>query len=95
MVSNSVKTIFRRYAKTYEDHAMLKLAYIDLQDYLNTLQDKHKELEKQLKEVEQTLEENPNSKKIRQNILKLNNNLIVMNVKSNRLKKKLMKKDKY
>ena len=43
MVSNSVKTIFRRYAKTYEDHAMLKLAYIDLQDYLNTLQDKHKE----------------------------------------------------
>ena len=29
---------------------MLKLAYIDLQDYLNTLQDKHKELEKQLKE---------------------------------------------
>ena len=42
---------------------MLKLAYIDLQDYLNTLQDKHKELEKQLKEVEQTLEENPNSKK--------------------------------
>lgn len=38
--------------KTYEDHAMLKLAYIDLQDYLNTLQEKHDNLEKQLKEVE-------------------------------------------
>ena len=66
---------------------MLKLAYIDLQDYLNTLQDKHKELEKATKEVEQTLEENLILRKIRQNILKLNNNLIVMNVKSNRLKK--------
>ena len=42
---------------------MLKLAYIDLQDYLNTLQEKHDNLEKQLKEVEKTLEENPNSKK--------------------------------
>lgn len=52
MVSNSVKTLLRRYAKTYEDHAMLKLAYIDLQDYLNTLQEKHDNLEKQLKEVE-------------------------------------------
>ena len=31
---------------------MLKLAYIDLQDYLNTLQEKHDNLEKQLKEVE-------------------------------------------
>ena len=45
MVSNSVKTLLRRYAKTYEDHAMLKLAYIDLQDYLNTLQEKHDNLE--------------------------------------------------
>lgn len=63
MVSNSVKTLLRRYAKTYEDHAMLKLAYIDLQDYLNTLQEKHDNLEKQLKEVEKTLEENPNLRK--------------------------------
>lgn len=49
--------------KTYEDHAMLKLAYIDLQDYLDTLQTKHQNLNQQLKDVEKTLEENPNSKK--------------------------------
>lgn len=57
------KPYFEDMQKTYEDHAMLKLAYIDLQDYLNTLQEKHDNLEKQLKEVEKTLEENPNSKK--------------------------------
>lgn len=38
--------------KTYEDHAMLKLAYIDLQDYLDTLQTKHQNLNQQLKDVE-------------------------------------------
>ena len=38
MVSNSVKNLTSKICKTYEDH-MLKLAYIDLQDYLNTLQE--------------------------------------------------------
>lgn len=54
---------FGEMQKTYEDHAMLKLAYIDLQDYLDTLQTKHQNLNQQLKDVEKTLEENPNSKK--------------------------------
>ncbi len=54
---------FAEMQKTYEDHAMLKLAYIDLQDYLDTLQTKHQNLNQQLKDVEKTLEENPNSKK--------------------------------
>ncbi len=31
---------------------MLKLAYIDLQDYLDTLQTKHQNLNQQLKDVE-------------------------------------------
>lgn len=48
---------------------MLKLAYIDLQDYLNTLQEKHDNLEKQLK-VEKTLEENQILRKIKLNTRK-------------------------
>ena len=42
---------------------MLKLAYIDLKDYLSTLQQKHDSLIEQLAEVDAVLEENPNSKK--------------------------------
>ena len=42
---------------------MLKLAYIDLKDYLSTLQQKHDSLIEQLAEVDVVLEENPNSKK--------------------------------
>lgn len=45
---------------------MLKLAYIDLKDYLSTLQQKHDSLIEQLAEVDAVLEENPNSKKIKQ-----------------------------
>ncbi|MCG7305675.1 aminoacyltransferase [Staphylococcus warneri] len=54
---------FEELQKTYGDNAMLKLAYIDLQEYLTTLEDKHKDLSKQLHDVETALEENPNSKK--------------------------------
>lgn len=36
---------------------MLKLAYIDLKDYLSTLQQKHDSLTEQLAEVEAVLEE--------------------------------------
>ena len=53
---------------------MLKLAYIDLQDYLDTLQTKHQNLNQQLKDVEKTLEENQ---------------ILVMRVKSDKLKKKI------
>ena len=42
---------------------MLKLAYIDLKDYLSTLQHKHEDLTKQLTEIEEALKESPNSKK--------------------------------
>ena len=65
---------------------MLKLAYIDLQDYLDTLQTKHQNLNQQLKDVEKTLEENQILRKIKRNIHKSNNNSIVMRVKSDKLK---------
>ena len=57
------KPYFYEMQKTYKDHAMLKLAYIDLKDYLSTLQQKHDSLIEQLAEVDAVLEENPNSKK--------------------------------
>ena len=54
---------FYEMQKTYKDHAMLKLAYIDLKNYLSTLQHKHEDLTKQLTEIEEALKESPNSKK--------------------------------
>ncbi|MQH98995.1 FemA/FemB family glycyltransferase FmhA, partial [Escherichia coli] len=47
----------------YDDHAMLKLAYIDLNEYLKTLQLKQQQLTAELSGVEEALEESPNSKK--------------------------------
>lgn len=47
----------------YQDHAMLKLAYIDLNEYLDSLKETKDNLQQQLNEVEETLKENPNSKK--------------------------------
>ena len=60
---------------------MLKLAYIDLKDYLSTLQHKHEDLTKQLTEIEEALKESPNSKRTKINVINFNNNLIAMNVK--------------
>ncbi|MDM7864146.1 aminoacyltransferase [Staphylococcus borealis] len=57
------KPYFYEMQKTYKDHAMLKLAYIDLKDYLSTLQEKHDTLTQQLADVDAVLKENPNSKK--------------------------------
>ncbi|MCI2774849.1 aminoacyltransferase [Staphylococcus petrasii] len=57
------KPYFYEMQKTYQDHAMLKLAYIDLKDYLSTLQQKHDDLTKQLADVDEALKESPNSKK--------------------------------
>lgn len=45
---------------------MLKLAYIDLKDYLSTLQQKHDSLIEQLAEVDAVLEENLTLRKIKQ-----------------------------
>lgn len=57
------KPYFYEMQKMYQDHAMLKLAYIDLKDYLSTLQQKHDDLTKQLADVDEALKESPNSKK--------------------------------
>lgn len=57
------KPYFYEMQKTYKDYAMLKLAYIDLKDYLSTLQEKHDTLTQQLADVDAVLKENPNSKK--------------------------------
>lgn len=46
---------------------MLKLAYIDLNEYLKTLQLKQQQLTAELSGVEEALEESPNSKKIKRN----------------------------
>ena len=58
MVSNLETNHTFMKCKTYKDHAMLKLAYIDLKDYLSTLQQKHDSLIEQLAEVDAVLEEN-------------------------------------
>lgn len=54
---------FKETLKMYGEHAMIKKAYIDLNDYLIILQDKQQQLSKQLAEVTQMLSSNPNSKK--------------------------------
>ena len=59
---------------------MLKLAYIDLKDYLSTLQHKHEDLTKQLTEIEEALKA-LTLKRTKINAINFNNNLIAMNVK--------------
>ncbi|MDU0995100.1 MAG: aminoacyltransferase, partial [Staphylococcus lugdunensis] len=49
--------------KIYQDHAMLKLAYIDLNDYLATLKADRDKLKQQLSDIETALQESPNSNK--------------------------------
>ena len=81
MALNLEMSLISMKCKTYKDHAMLKLAYIDLKDYLSTLQHKHEDLTKQLTEIEEALKESPNSKRTKINAINFNNNLIAMNVK--------------
>ena len=59
---------------------MLKLAYIDLKDYLSTLQQKHDSLIEQLAEVDAVLEKTLTLRKIKTSAHKYSNKLIVMNV---------------
>ncbi|EHJ07306.1 aminoacyltransferase [Staphylococcus simiae] len=54
---------FEEMQRIYGDKAMLKLAYIDLNEYLDSLKAKHQQLANDLADVEQALAENPNSKK--------------------------------
>ncbi|MCD8916211.1 aminoacyltransferase [Staphylococcus simulans] len=54
---------FKQMQKTYGNRGFLKLAYIDLHNYLKELQDKRMELQGQLDEINEKLKENPNSKK--------------------------------
>lgn len=63
MVSICELPYFEEMQKLYDDHAMLKLAYIDLNEYLKTLQLKQQQLTAELSGVEEVLEESPNSKK--------------------------------
>ena len=59
MALNLEMSLISMKCKTYKDHAMLKLAYIDLKDYLSTLQHKHEDLTKQLTEIEEALKRKP------------------------------------
>ncbi|MBO1199646.1 aminoacyltransferase [Staphylococcus simiae] len=54
---------FEEMQRIYGDKAMLKMAYIDLNEYLDSLKEKHQQLANDLADVEQALTENPNSKK--------------------------------
>ncbi|MCU5745777.1 aminoacyltransferase [Staphylococcus sp. SQ8-PEA] len=54
---------FKYMQQVYGDHASLKLAYVDLNKYLNTLNEKNDDLTSQISQVKAALEESPNSKK--------------------------------
>ncbi|WP_145463204.1 peptidoglycan bridge formation glycyltransferase FemA/FemB family protein, partial [Staphylococcus hominis] len=49
--------------KRYKDDAMLKLPYMDLKDYLCTVEDKDEDLTKQVSEIEEGLKERGKCKK--------------------------------
>lgn len=53
--------------KLYDDHAMLKLAYIDLNEYLKTLQLKQQQLTAELSGVEEALKKVLIQRKIKRN----------------------------
>lgn len=72
---------FERLQREYDDNAMLKLAYIDLKDYLNTLKTTQNQLNNELTEIEQALQEHPNSKK-----QKTKQNQLTQQLNSNRKK---------
>lgn len=57
------ESYFKQMLEIYQDQAVIKLAYIDLNEYLDQLQVKKKLLQNQIKEVKHFLNDNPNSKK--------------------------------
>lgn len=54
---------FKETQKMYPEHSMLKLAYVDLNKYLQQLSQKGEQLNSGLKDIESKLADNPNSKK--------------------------------
>lgn len=58
---------FEEMQKLYDDHAMLKLAYIDLNEYLKTLQLKQQQLTAELSGVEEALKKVLIQRKIKRN----------------------------
>ncbi|MFO3692730.1 aminoacyltransferase [Staphylococcus felis] len=62
---------FKRLQTIYKDQIMLKLAYIDLESYLEQLRHKITDLESNYTQVQQTLSENPNSKKNKTKLMQL------------------------
>ena len=95
MALNLEMSLISMKCKTYKDHAMLKLAYIDLKDYLSTLQHKHEDLTKQLTEIEEALKESPNSKKNKNKRNQLQQQFDSNERKINQTKIKLQQKVKY
>ena len=58
---------FEEMQKLYDDHAMLKLAYIDLNEYLKTLQLKQQQLTAELSGVEEAWKKVLIQRKIKRN----------------------------
>lgn len=62
---------FKQMQKTYGNHAFLKLAFVDLHNYLNKLNEKQSELVSELNKINSKLMENPNSKKTKSKLNQL------------------------
>ena len=71
-------TYFRDMQNMYPQSAMLKMAYIDLEKYLQKLTDKDVSLSNQVTELENKLAESPNSKKNKSKLTQLNQQKIVI-----------------
>ena len=60
--------ILKQMLEIYGDKACMKLAYIDLNKYINLLKQRAIELEEKVTEIKQSLKVNANSKRQKQNI---------------------------
>lgn len=65
----------------YGDKACMKLAYIDLNKYINLLKQRAIELEEKVTEIKQSLKVNANSKKTKTKYHQLNQQLESLNKK--------------
>lgn len=62
---------FKQMQHTYGNRAFLKMAYVDLHNYLNKLNEKQNELVSELNKINAKLEESPNSKKTKSKLNQL------------------------
>ncbi|MDG0823967.1 aminoacyltransferase [Staphylococcus equorum] len=65
------KAYFEEMQKIYANHSMLKLAYINLENYKQQLQKKNANLLLEIKDLENKLQENTNSKKTKTKLYQL------------------------